>query len=244
MQSKDLRNFAVQAVSDLHGNLIDVEPCDILCICGDISPLEIQRDHLQMWKWVWDVFVPWVQELPVDKVFFTPGNHDFWFQKFITENIKKTLCFATEQKLHILIDEEYVWKGIKIYGTPWIPPIGRLESWAYQAYDVVREETFEQIPDDVDFLISHSAPAIGGIGRVHDRDGNAWEDFGDVPLAHAITKKKPKYVFCGHVHTGTHHLVDTTFTKIANVSYLDEEYKAGTYKPLELTITQKDNELI
>lgn len=239
-----MRNFAVQAVSDLHGNLIDVEPCDILCICGDISPLEIQRDHLQMWKWVWDVFVPWVQELPVDKVFFTPGNHDFWFQKFITENIKKTLCFATEQKLHILIDEEYVWKGIKIYGTPWIPPIGRLESWAYQAYDAVREEMFDKIPDNVDILISHASPRIDGIGQVHDKDGNIWEDCGDSALAVEIGRKKPAYAFCGHVHSGSHEIFNTGDTQIANVSYLDEEYKAGTYKPLELTITQKDNELI
>lgn len=33
----------VTAISDLHGNLIDIEPCDLLLICGDISPLEIQK---------------------------------------------------------------------------------------------------------------------------------------------------------------------------------------------------------
>lgn len=37
----------VTAISDLHGNLIDIEPCDLLLICGDISPLEIQRDYIQ-----------------------------------------------------------------------------------------------------------------------------------------------------------------------------------------------------
>ena len=40
----------VTAISDLHGNLIDIEPCDLLLICGDISPLEIQRDYIQMTK--------------------------------------------------------------------------------------------------------------------------------------------------------------------------------------------------
>ena len=29
----------VTAISDLHGNLIDIEPCDLLLICGDISRL-------------------------------------------------------------------------------------------------------------------------------------------------------------------------------------------------------------
>lgn len=38
----------VTAISDLHGNLIDIEPCDLLLICGDISPLDIQRDYIQM----------------------------------------------------------------------------------------------------------------------------------------------------------------------------------------------------
>lgn len=44
----------VTAISDLHGNLIDIEPCDLLLICGDISPLDIQRDYIQMTKWIFD----------------------------------------------------------------------------------------------------------------------------------------------------------------------------------------------
>lgn len=46
----------VTAISDLHGNLIDIEPCDLLLICGDISPLEIQRDYIQMTKWIFNEF--------------------------------------------------------------------------------------------------------------------------------------------------------------------------------------------
>lgn len=31
-------------LSDLHGNLIDnIEPCELVLICGDISPLKYQR---------------------------------------------------------------------------------------------------------------------------------------------------------------------------------------------------------
>ena len=45
----------VTAISDLHGNLIDIEPCDLLLICGDISPLDIQRDYIQkMTKWIFN----------------------------------------------------------------------------------------------------------------------------------------------------------------------------------------------
>ena len=44
------------AMSDLHGNLIDIEPCDTLLLCGDISPLNIQKDYIQMTKWFFNDF--------------------------------------------------------------------------------------------------------------------------------------------------------------------------------------------
>lgn len=50
----------VTAISDLHGNLIDIEPCDLLLICGDISPLDIQRDYIQMTKWIFNEFREWI----------------------------------------------------------------------------------------------------------------------------------------------------------------------------------------
>ena len=31
-------------ISDLHGNPPNIEECDILCICGDIVPNNIQYD--------------------------------------------------------------------------------------------------------------------------------------------------------------------------------------------------------
>ena len=34
----------IVSVSDLHGNLIDIEECDVLTISGDIIPCEIQKD--------------------------------------------------------------------------------------------------------------------------------------------------------------------------------------------------------
>ena len=47
----------VTAISDLHGNLINIEnESDLILICGDISPLEFQRDYKKMTKWFFNDF--------------------------------------------------------------------------------------------------------------------------------------------------------------------------------------------
>ena len=38
----------IGAISDLHGNLIDIYPCEVLFICGDISPLRLQFNMEEM----------------------------------------------------------------------------------------------------------------------------------------------------------------------------------------------------
>lgn len=64
----------VTAISDLHGNLIDIEPCDLLLICGDISPLDIQRDYIQMTKWIFNEFREWIMKIDCSTVILMNYN--------------------------------------------------------------------------------------------------------------------------------------------------------------------------
>ena len=41
----------IVAVSDLHGNLPDLPPCDVVCICGDIVPLWVQKSYEKSISW-------------------------------------------------------------------------------------------------------------------------------------------------------------------------------------------------
>ena len=66
----------IAAISDLHGNLPIIEQCDALLICGDISPLMIQRNDEAMTRWMQGAFNTWINKLPCDKVFLIAGNHD------------------------------------------------------------------------------------------------------------------------------------------------------------------------
>lgn len=55
-------------ISDIHGNLYNGIPeCDVLCICGDIVPLNEQRSMDASLKWWQTRFAKWVDKLPCKK---------------------------------------------------------------------------------------------------------------------------------------------------------------------------------
>ena len=56
------------------------------------------------------------------------------------------------------------------------------------------------------------------------------EHFGSPELTEAIIEKRPRFVFCGHIHTGQHGGVDFEGSRVYNVSRLDERYEI-TYEP-------------
>lgn len=55
-------------LSDLHGHLPKVEPCELVLSAEDIVPLNIQFDNAE--------FTKWIDSLPCDEVIMVAGNHD------------------------------------------------------------------------------------------------------------------------------------------------------------------------
>lgn len=51
------------------------------------------------------------------------------------------------------------------------------------------------------------------------------EAFGSSELATVIFDRKPRYAFCGHIHTGGHECFTIGETKCYNVSRLNENYE-------------------
>lgn len=224
----------ITAVSDLHGNLIDIEECTVLLICGDISPLNIQKDYIQMTKWFFNEFYNWINNLPCDYVILTPGNHDFWFEKFIKDG-----TMYLWDKLSILINDTaeifYGIKHIKIFGTPYCKDFG---NWPFMPGNDKLSELYDKIPEDIDILMCHDSPLIGYVGNIMEESNKIYPNgipAGNKYLADAIFDKKPKYVLSGHIHSGDHTLKDYDGIKCANVSILDEDYNIA-YKPLTFEI--------
>ena len=64
-------------ISDMHGNFdFEIKPCDIVLICGDILPLDIQHNLTKSEEWITRFFIPWCINLPCERVVFIGGNHD------------------------------------------------------------------------------------------------------------------------------------------------------------------------
>lgn len=179
-------------VSDLHGNLIkDIPTCDVLCISGDIIPLQIQRDLKQSEKWWLNDFCNWVKELPCKKVIFTAGNHDFFLADLYNHHKGDYYAFIADlennsnDKAILLINELYAFQGITFYGFPYIRPIPFQEGkWAF-------EDDYKNIKDigvyskleniETDILITHDNP------------------YKNIMLMN-FTKNQPKIWFYGHWH--------------------------------------------
>ena len=241
----------VIAISDTHGDLPKIEEVfDLLLVGGDIAP---NFDHVRTYDregqrfWFQNTFVQWVVSLPFSdensKVVFIGGNHDFWLEEesgsFNTDGysaIWPDVIIPCSNRLVYLYDQTYRFtKGgeyIDVYGTPWCKVFGR---WAFMIPDNKLELAFNNIPENVDILLTHDAPAIPPYGFI--TEGNwAGEDAGNKPLAKAIMEKKPRWAVHGHIHSSPHEIgvvshPDGTSTNIACVSYKNESY-SPVYSPL------------
>ena len=222
------------AISDLHGYLPELKPCELVLICGDSVPLEYQASSKKTKKWYDTTFRKWAGELPCDKVLFIAGNHELHFpgKKIIYESL-----FSKDDKITYLCHSEYIHKSkdgkeYKIFGTPYCK---QFMNWAFMYPNEELEKIFKNIPNDLDILISHDNPY--GYGDIVLQEC-PWADgshIGNIPLAKAIEEKQPKYQFNGHLHSCEHSLIMIGNTKHYNCSIKDEQYNP-VYKPLYLNI--------
>lgn len=210
------------AISDLHGQLPEIPEEDLLLIAGDIIPLSIQSDDKKSGQWFRTKFSNWIDSLPVNKVLFIAGNHDWSAYRGVGEYMLKDL-FNKDSKATYLFDESYIYKDITIYGTPWCK---MFYNWAFNLNDEALKEKYSNIPNNVDVLLTHDAPY-----GTNDIVENYNKHIGNIPLRDIILEKTPKYNIHGHLHTAKHEFEVLGNTKVCNCSLLDEEYKMN-FKPI------------
>lgn len=226
------------AISDLHGTLLPVEdyfePCEIVCLCGDIVPLNVQANHRKTRQWLVNEFKPWCESLPCDKVIFIAGNHDFGFSNLDFMYTQ----FPKDEKVTYLFHEGYVYtsrsgKEYSIFGTPYCKLFG---NWAFMEMDEILDRLYCDIPDNLDILLTHDQPF--GYGDIILDEDCRWADgshIGNKPLLKAVLAKQPKFMFTGHLHSTEHTCIEIGDTKRYNVSIKNEKYEP-VYDPLIIEI--------
>lgn len=214
----------IVAISDLHGYLPeDIEPCELVLICGDISPLKIQGFNTLMREWIIEIFKPWCESLPCDKVIFIAGNHDFYLNSnhnFIKEQ------FSNDDKVTYLCNESYIYtskegKNYNIFGSPYCKVFG---NWAFMRNDEILTELFSEIPENLDILITHDTP-YGYSDICLEAPWTNYEHIGNIPLRDAILEKSPAVSLSGHLHSASHEWIRIGNTKHINCSIKNEQYE-------------------
>ena len=224
------------AISDLHGNLIHIQKCDLCLIAGDVVPLNIQKNRVESIVWLFQDFLPWIKELPCEEVYMVAGNHDFICASEYP--VMKALEYLSDFKFTYLLNDCATYRapnGInyKVYGSPQCHVFG---NWAFMHSEEFLEGLYNQVPNNIDIWLTHDTPALGDLDLLPP---SRWSQepihAGGQSLAKAIQRVKPKYVFCGHLHTCKDKYLKLDNTEIYNVSILDNDYHIS-YEPTYLEI--------
>jgi Icc-related predicted phosphoesterase len=162
-------------VGDTHGKPIELPGGDVLIHSGDLTHLGSFRELKEQ--------VAWLKSQPHRFKIFVGGNHDVCLENLMHKSMEAEL----RRMLHPIVylrDSGIIIKGIRFWGSPWIPPY----SGGFQAEAEERKRRFGAIPA-VDVLVTHG-PAAGTL------DGGAGCEY----LRTAIARIHPRVHCHGHVH--------------------------------------------
>jgi hypothetical protein len=202
----------IRAVSDLHGQLPAIPPCDLLLLGGDLCPVSNHEIGFQA-EWLDTTFRRWLESVPARHIVGVAGNHDFIFEK-LPETVPTDLPWTYLQDRGCEIE------GFRLWGTPWQP---WFFDWAFNLYENELKQKWALIPEGTDILVLHGPPF--GFGDAVPRGGGMIEHTGSHSLLERIRTIRPRLAIFGHIHEGRGEYRNGD-TVLANVSLLDVNYRA------------------
>jgi len=194
-------------ISDTHGqhrsSKLQLPNSEIIIHAGDFTSMGTLAQV--------NDFLEWYSELPHTHKVLIGGNHDFLLEQ--NPSLFKSLL---PSNIVYLEDNAIEIEGIKIWGSPITP---WFYDWAFnrrRGEDIQRY--WEQIPDDVDILVTHGPP-YGFGDRTSRGDLVGCED-----LLEAVQRVKPKYHVFGHIHEA-YGITQNDATTFINASCLNLQYQ-------------------
>ena len=216
----------IVCISDCHGNLsFEVPEADLLLVAGDMEPARHEATMSINMQSVWlaNNFSSWLAEQPIKECVYIAGNHSWIWEYF------PSLVPDMSENFHYLGDSGINLFGKKIYGTPWQPPFN---NWAFNKETDKLKMHWDNIPEDVDILVTHCPPF--GILDETQHPNYSKKRIGDKNLFKRIKEVKPFVSVFGHNH-GQNGLIELDGIKFINCSMVDEEYNL-TREPICIEI--------
>ena len=201
----------IVAISDTHGNEIEIPPCDLLIHAGDLTMSGSQDEVERAIGWLLGL----KEKGACQAVVIVPGNHDFFLQD-------QSVTLHGDN-VWLLRDAGCEFEGVSIWGSPFTPAFF---DWAFMEKGNDIQKHWDLIPAGLDILITHGPP----FGTL-DQNPQGMH-CGCPHLAEALKRIQPKAHIFGHIH---HSHGSTWDGKSHNVSICDEGYRP-TRSPLELEI--------
>lgn len=170
-------------MSDTHNFRPDNIPDgDVVIHCGDATNMGSLKEIL--------AFMQWFKELPHPIKIYVPGNHDILIERELS-------LWRSEFKangINMLVNEEMIVGGLRLFGMPYV---NRYFDWAFMLNPMDMQRQCNNIPDDVEVLITHGPPySILDYNERGDHLGSR-ELYGRVKELQDL-----KYCFFGHIHPG------------------------------------------
>lgn len=243
-------------ISDTHGSRghtpLIIPEVDVLIHSGDIGGVTTLRDLTE--------FLIWMEKQPAKKKIFCAGNHDWILSKepgvrykrqgsvyqwlTFNERYNSARELLNNYDVEYLENSEYVYEGIKFYGSPYSPSFHR-ESWVFNSDrgPEIRKH-WNKIPPDVNVLITHSPPygVLDVIPESYKLTPTEDVHRGCFDLMDIIERKllDLKLHTFGHIHSQTDwiskNISDTRNIIFSNGAVLDNDYKQVVANPLIINI--------
>ena len=192
----------IAAVSDLHGNLPEIPPCDLLLIAGDVyahGRRELERQR----PWADGVLRPWLEAVPARAIVAVAGNRDFLAER--------DAAFVKGLPWTYLVHEQGDVAGLAIFGSPWIPRHG---NGVFMDDPETHATRFDDVSGTFDVLVTHTPP-LGSCDHTL-----AGVDAGSDSLARCVDRLRPRLCVFGHIHEA-HGTAMRGATLCANVAIVD-----------------------
>lgn len=188
---KRFQSGRVWVISDTHERHRDLavpDGCDIVIHCGDEA--NSSNPDLNFNESL--LFMSWFSELPIARKIFVPGNHS-------TAIAYSRINVAAFREIEFLIHAQTEVLGMVCFGSPWTPDMPWENPWVYTRKRAKMYDTWESLPERVDFLVTHGPPK-GIMDLTRDQFKSGFVQVGCKSLAGWVDRHQPLVHAFGHIH--------------------------------------------